>query len=452
MMVVHRAHRAAYHFGIPEIDSSRQGHRCIGAERGGRSNESSDVARVLHCVENENPQGLATRQRLELSKRDCGDREDTLRRLCFSRRAELLLAHGGIVDTSSRDGFAQLQSARRVVELRRGEDTANLQRRIQKLLDGTNSFGNEERLLFPGFSPSQITCESQKSQEDMELADWNRNCLLLPRAIYRENSFMKRIFAPLALAASLSACGISQQQEVQMGQEYSQQINAQLPIVSDPEVNRYVNLLGDQIASHTSRADLDWHFYVVDSKEVNAFAVPGGYVYVNRGLIERTSSMDELAGVLGHEIGHVVLRHSIKQMEQQQGAQVGVTLACVLTGICNNQAAGALINVGGTAVFARFSRQDETEADQQGVINTIRAGISPQGMPTMFEKLLQERKTQPSAVAGWFATHPLEEDRIAAVRAQIASYPASQLRGLQTNSSNYTSFVARVRSLPPSRQ
>jgi predicted Zn-dependent protease len=263
---------------------------------------------------------------------------------------------------------------------------------------------------------------------------------------------MKRIFAPLALAASLTACGISQQQEVQMGQEYSQQINAQLPIISDPEVNRYVNLLGDQIASHTSRADLDWHFYVVDSKEVNAFAIPGGYVYVNRGLIERTNSMDELAGVLGHEIGHVVLRHSIKQMEQQQGANVGLTLGCILTGICNSQVVGAAVQVGGTALFARFSRQDEAEADQQGVINTIRAGISPQGMPTMFEKLLAERKSHPSAVEGWFATHPLEEDRIAAVRAQIASYPASQLRGLQTNSSNYNSFVARVRSLPPPRQ
>jgi len=263
---------------------------------------------------------------------------------------------------------------------------------------------------------------------------------------------MKRIFAPLAIVVSLTACGISQQQEIQMGQDYSQQINAQLPIVSDPEANRYINVLGDQIASHTSRADLGWHFYIVDSKEVNAFAVPGGYVYVNRGLIERTTAMDELAGVLGHEIGHVVRRHSIKQMEQAQGANVGVTLACVLTNVCNNQAVGALINVGGTAVFARFSRQDEAEADQEGVVNTIRAGISPNGMVTMFEKLLAERKSQPSAVAGWFATHPLEESRITAVRAQIASYPASQLRGLQTNSSNYNSFVARIRSLPAPRQ
>ncbi|HEX6575615.1 MAG TPA: hypothetical protein VF042_11665, partial [Gemmatimonadaceae bacterium] len=86
---------------------------------------------------------------------------------------------------------------------------------------------------------------------------------------------MKRIFASLALVVSMTACGVSQQQEVQMGQEYSQQINAQLPIVSDPEVNRYINVLGDQIASRTSRADLPWRFYVVDSREVNAFAVPG---------------------------------------------------------------------------------------------------------------------------------------------------------------------------------
>ncbi len=263
---------------------------------------------------------------------------------------------------------------------------------------------------------------------------------------------MKRIFAPLAIVVSLTACGISQQQEVQMGQDYSQQINAQLPIVRDPEANRYINVLGDQIASHTSRADLDWHFYIVDSKEVNAFAVPGGYVYVNRGLIERTTAMDELAGVLGHEIGHVVRRHSIKQMEQAQGANIGVTLACVLTSVCNSQAAGALINIGGTAVFARFSRQDEREADQEGVVNTVRANISPNGMVTMFEKLLAERKSRPAAVESWFATHPLEEDRIAAVRAQIAAIPASQLRGLQTNSGNYNSFVSRIRSLPAPRQ
>ena len=227
---------------------------------------------------------------------------------------------------------------------------------------------------------------------------------------------MKRIIAPLALAVSLTACGVSQQQEVQMGQDYSQQINAQLPIVSDPEANRYINVLGDQIASHTSRADLDWHFYIVDSKEVNAFAVPGGYVYVNRGLIERTSNMDELAGVLGHEIGHVVLRHTVKQMEQMQGANIGVTLACVLTSICNSGIAQAGINVAGTAIFAKVSRGDESEADGQAVKNTINAGIDPHGVVSMFEKLIAERKSRPGAVDAFFATHPGEEDRIAATK------------------------------------
>src|SRR5258708_30235432 len=113
---------------------------------------------------------------------------------------------------------------------------------------------------------------------------------------------MKRILLGVAVASSLTACAISQQQEIQMGQEYAQQINAQLPIIQDPEVNRYINVLGDSIARLTSRRDLDWQFFVVDSKEVNAFAVPGGFVYVNRGLIERADQMDELAGVPCTEI------------------------------------------------------------------------------------------------------------------------------------------------------
>jgi predicted Zn-dependent protease len=263
---------------------------------------------------------------------------------------------------------------------------------------------------------------------------------------------MKRIFFSFALVVGVAACGISTQQEVQMGQEEASQINQQLPLVNDPEANRYINLLGDQIASKTSRADLDWRFYIVDSREVNAFAVPGGFIYVNRGLIERTDNMSELAGVLGHEIGHVVLRHTVKQMEKAQGANIGVTLACVLTNICNSQVAQAGINVAGTALFAKFSRQDEAQADQQAVLNTVRAGIDPHGVITMFEKLIAERKSRPDAVSAFFATHPGEEDRIAQAQAAINQLPASSLRGLTTNTTNYNSFRARIRSLPAPRQ
>jgi predicted Zn-dependent protease len=263
---------------------------------------------------------------------------------------------------------------------------------------------------------------------------------------------MKRIFFSIALIVGATACGISTQQEVQMGQQEASQINQQLPLVTDPEANRYINLLGDQIATKTSRGDLDWRFYIVDSREVNAFAVPGGFVYVNRGLIERTDNMSELAGVLGHEIGHVVLRHTVKQMEKAQGANIGVTLACVLTNVCNSQVAQAGINIAGTALFAKFSRQDEQQADQQAVINTVRAGISPHGVVTMFEKLIAERKQGRGAVEGFFATHPGEEDRIAATQAEINRLPAASLRGLTTNTTNYNSFRARIRSLPAPRQ
>lgn len=261
---------------------------------------------------------------------------------------------------------------------------------------------------------------------------------------------MKRILASLAIVISTTACGISQQQEVEMGTDYARQINAQLPIVSDPELNRYVNVLGDAIARLTSRADLDWRFFIVDSREVNAFAVPGGFIYVNRGLIERTDNMSELAGVLAHEIGHVVRRHSIEQMEKAQGANIGVTLACVLTSICNSDIAQAGINIAGGAVFARFSRQDELEADQEAVSNTVRAGISPRGIVSMFQTLIAERKSRPGGVEAWFATHPLEEDRIGAAQAMIDRVPAATLRSLNTNTTNYNTFRSRLRSLPPS--
>src|SRR5436853_7938162 len=138
---------------------------------------------------------------------------------------------------------------------------------------------------------------------------------------------MRRFVAGAAMAAVLGAsagCSISQQQEVEIGADQSKQVNQQLPIVNDVAINRYLNVLGDSIAHVTSRADLDWHFAMVNTNDFNAFALPGGYIYVNRGVAERADRMDQFAAVVGHEIGHVVLRHSVKQMEQMQGANIGV--------------------------------------------------------------------------------------------------------------------------------
>jgi len=259
---------------------------------------------------------------------------------------------------------------------------------------------------------------------------------------------MRRILAAALLAVTAAGCSVSTQQEVEMGAQYSQQINAQLPIVQDPEVNRYINVLGDSIARLTSRGDLEWHFFIVNSAEVNAFAVPGGYIYVNRGLIERARNLSELAGVLGHEIGHVVERHTIKQMQQQQGAQVGVTLGCVLLNLCGTEIAQAGINVAGGALFAKFSRDDEAQADEVGIANVVRAGISPKGIPEMFQILIDERQSNPGAVDLWFGTHPTEESRIADTQAIINKIDPTILRSLTYDSPRFHDFKTRVKALP----
>jgi len=255
--------------------------------------------------------------------------------------------------------------------------------------------------------------------------------------------------AQLAIAALLlTGCVVSTQQEVQLGTQYAQQINAQLPIMRDANVNSYINSLGNSLARVADNRNLSWRFYVVDSREVNAFAVPGGFVYVNRGLIERARTMNQLAGAMAHEIAHVTQRHSVEQMAQAQRADAGLTLACILTSVCQSGAASAAIQVSGSALFAKFSRDDESEADRYGVQYLVAAGIDPRGMVDMFQTLLNERRSRPTAVDAWFRTHPLEEDRIAETQAQIAHYPATRLRGLRVDNAAYQQFRSRLVSLP----
>jgi predicted Zn-dependent protease len=261
---------------------------------------------------------------------------------------------------------------------------------------------------------------------------------------------MLRATVAIAAAGLLAACGVSTQQEVQMGQEEAQQVSAQLPMVQDAYIQNYVNALGQRIASRTSRADLQWQFQVVNSDVVNAFALPGGFVYVNRGVLARADNMSEVAGVLGHEIEHVVRRHSVKQMEQAQGANVGVGILCALTGVCQSGVAQAAINIGGTAVFAKFSRTDEVQADEGGFNNLIRAGINPRGMLTLFQKLLaEEQQSGNSNVAAWFSDHPGTSDRIADIQRMLNQTPASTLNGLQTNDSDFSTMKSRLARLGP---
>ena len=254
---------------------------------------------------------------------------------------------------------------------------------------------------------------------------------------------------PMLLAA---ACAVSTQQEVELGAGYAAQIAKELPLVKDPEVVRYITILGDSLARVADQRNLDWHFTVVDSREVNAFAVPGGFIYVNRGLIERATTMAQVAGVIAHEIGHVTRRHSVKQMQKAQGANIGATLLCTLTSVCNSGMAQTGISLAANAAFAKFSRTDEAEADEEGVRYLIRARIDPKGIPEMFAILLKERKEQPGAVDVFFASHPMEESRITDTERLIAGYPAAQTQGLTRTSPNFEAMKKRLMALPQPRK
>jgi predicted Zn-dependent protease len=259
---------------------------------------------------------------------------------------------------------------------------------------------------------------------------------------------LRQVLLLPALLMLALACEVSQDQEVQLGRQNAAQINSQLQLVRDPIVNNYVRELGLSIARTTPRADLDWQFFVVNSREVNAFALPGGFIYVNRGLIERAQQLDELAGALGHEIGHVVRRHSVQQMEKQSGANVAVGLGCTLTRLCNSDVARAAIQVGGAALFARYSRLDEAQADSEAVLNVIAAGLDPRGIPALFRRLLEERRSSPLRIEAFFASHPLEEDRIVATEREIAALDPRELAGLRADDPSYQSFRAHLKSLP----
>ena len=233
-------------------------------------------------------------------------------------------------------------------------------------------------------------------------------------------------------------------QEVQLGKQFSREIEKEMKIYSDPVVTAYIDQLGQHLANHSQRQNITYHFKVVNTDVVNAFAVPGGYLYVNIGLIRAAENESELAGVIGHEIGHVVGKHGVKQMTRQLGLAAVAQLAL---GEDQNKLEQMVAGLAANGVLMKYSRDAEREADGHAVQEMYDAGIDPEGMATFFEKLLKLQKGKPSKLEQMFSTHPPTTERITAVRSEIVKLPRKS--NLKKDSQRFHQIKKRLP--PPSK-
>lgn len=212
---------------------------------------------------------------------------------------------------------------------------------------------------------------------------------------------------------------ISLDQEWSMRNDLHSQVQQQARLVNDRAALQYLNQVGRQIAAQTPLGNRPWDFFIVDDPSVNAFNLPGGLVYVNRGLIAEADSLDQLAGVLAHEIGHGASRHGTQLMTRSYGYNL---LAGLLLGRDAGQGQRMLAQLVGAGVLTNYSREAEREADRLGVEYAYRAGYNPRGAADFFRQLLDLRQRRPTKVEQFFSSHPLTETRINAVETAAARY------------------------------
>jgi beta-barrel assembly-enhancing protease len=225
----------------------------------------------------------------------------------------------------------------------------------------------------------------------------------------------------------IQALSINEQQEIAFGAQTNEQIVRQMRMSQNPEVNAYINNIGQRLARSSARPNLKYTFQVVEDNAINAFATMGGYVYIHTGLMKASDNEAQLASVIGHEIGHITGRHSLEQLKQTLIAQ-GITS---LAGLDQNQLSNTLLNIG---LRLPKSREMEYDADRRGLDNIIRVGYAPSAMPEFMKKL-----GGASTTPAFLSTHPAPPDRVQRLNSMIPPQYRAKTDGLDQN--NYKQRV-----------
>jgi predicted Zn-dependent protease len=238
--------------------------------------------------------------------------------------------------------------------------------------------------------------------------------------------------APLVLVGTLAAgCAtnpatgnkefslMSEAQEIELGRQMDGEVRKEMGVYDDPELQRYVQDIGMRLARASDRPNLPWHFAVVDSPAVNAFALPGGYIYLTRGIMPFLDNEAQLAGVLGHEIGHVTARHSAQQYTKATSAGLGLTLLSIF--VPEARPFGGLAENALGLLFLKHGRDAERQADSLGADYSARTGWDPAGVAGMLNTLarLDEASGSRKGVPNWLSTHPAPADRLQEVQATV---------------------------------
>lgn len=253
----------------------------------------------------------------------------------------------------------------------------------------------------------------------------------------------------MVLAAPLAAINlISVNQEIAIGKEANANTRRQVTELTDVEVRAYVRSIGARLARAATGPRYPYSFHVADYRELNAFALPGGPIWINRGVLHAATNESQVAGVLAHEVAHVAQRHAAEQMTKAILANFGLGMLGALLG--NTGGAGAAQTAAGLGTnlwFLKFSRDDEAEADRVGLRILRRAGWDGRGMIELFETLKREQGKDPAAVQVFFSSHPAPQDRLESLRAD-----ASRARGGIRTTTRFQSVKARLMKMAPPRR